>query len=112
MDKEKIEVSNLLVICDDIALPLGTIRIRPKGGDGGHNGLLSIIETLAISDFARLRFGIGSDFAKGFQSDYVLGRWSNDEIKLLPARIDICIDVIKSFALQGLERTMNAYNKK
>ena len=112
LQQEKISIENLLVITDDIALPFGTVRIRSKGGDGGHNGLTSIIETLGTQEFARVRFGIGSDFAKGYQSDYVLGEWSDEQKKLLPERIKKSIEVIKSFATIGLQNTMNQYNKK
>src|SRR5512135_308884 len=78
MQKESIDRENLLVVLDDLALPFGTIRLRPKGGDGGHNGLTSIIETLGYDDFARLRFGIGGDYPYGMQVDYVLGKWTKD----------------------------------
>ena len=112
LQQEKIPIENLLVITDDIALPFGTIRIRSKGGDGGHNGLTSIIETLATQEFARVRFGIGSDFAKGYQSDYVLGEWSDEQKKSLPERIKKSIEIVKSFATIGLQNTMNQYNNK
>jgi peptidyl-tRNA hydrolase, PTH1 family len=112
LQQEKISKENLLIITDDIALPFGTIRIRAKGGDGGHNGLTSIIETLGTQDFARVRFGIGSDFAKGYQSEYVLGEWSDEQKKFLPERINKSIEIIKSFAAIGLQNTMNLYNNK
>ena len=112
MQKEDIPKENILIIVDDIALPLGTLRLKAKGSDGGHNGLISIIETIETSEFARLRIGIGNDFAKGYQIDYVLGRWSTEETKLLIPRIEITVELIKSFVLIGTERTMNFFNKK
>ena len=112
MQKEDIPIENILVIVDDLALPLGALRLKGKGSDGGHNGLISIIETLESSEFARLRIGIGNDFAKGYQVDYVLGRWSAEETKTLIPRVDMAVDLIKSFVLTGLERTMNYFNKK
>lgn len=108
----KIQPENLLVITDDIALPFGKIRIRAKGSAGGHNGLKHIAETFASENYARIRFGVGSEFSKGRQVDYVLGNWSNDEEKTLDERIDIVIEAIKSFGTIGLERTMNIYNSK
>ncbi|MEI7664214.1 MAG: aminoacyl-tRNA hydrolase, partial [Bacteroidota bacterium] len=112
MQKEDIPKENILVIVDDLALPLGTLRLKSKGSDGGHNGLISIIETIETIDFARLRIGIGSDFAKGYQVDYVLGRWTAEETKILLPRVDIIVELIKSFALAGTERTMNNFNKR
>jgi PTH1 family peptidyl-tRNA hydrolase len=100
------------VIVDDLALPLGALRLKSKGSDGGHNGLISIIETIETNEFSRLRIGIGNDFAKGYQVDYVLGRWSAAEIKTLAPRIDITVELIKSFVLIGAERTMNYFNKR
>lgn len=112
MDKEKIPMENLLVVTDDIALPTGSIRLRAKGGDGGHNGLINIIETFETSNFARLRIGIGDDFAKGYQVDYVLGKWTNSEEKILVPKIKTAIEIIKSYSTIGLTRTMNVYNKR
>ncbi|HNY01116.1 MAG TPA: aminoacyl-tRNA hydrolase [Bacteroidales bacterium] len=112
LQKEEIPVENLLVIVDDLALPLGALRLKTKGSDGGHNGLISIIEILGTTDFSRLRIGIGNDFAKGYQIDYVLGRWSEEETKTLIPRIETTVELIKSFALTGAERTMNYFNKK
>lgn len=112
LDKENIPLENLLVIVDDLALPFGTIRIKPKGSDAGHNGLSDIIERIGSQDFARMRFGIGSDYPKGKQSDYVLGQWSDDEQKILGQRIDTLVQATQSFVLQGLAPTMNAYNRK
>jgi len=112
MQKEDITKENILVIVDDIALPLGALRLKSKGSDGGHNGLISIIETIETSEFARLRIGIGNDFAKGYQVDYVLGRWSAEEIKILVPRIEMTVELVKSFVLTGCERTMNLFNKR
>ena len=112
LQSEKIPPEKLFVVTDDIALPFGTIRIRSKGSDGGHNGLSSIIESINSSNFARLRFGIGNEFSKGKQSDYVLGKWNDEERKLLSERIVKTTDAIKSFATIGISRTMNAYNNK
>jgi PTH1 family peptidyl-tRNA hydrolase len=112
IQKEDIEISNVLVLVDDLALPFGTIRVRAKGGAGGHNGLENINQVLGRNDYARLRFGIGDNFHKGFQVDYVLGDWSREEEKELPAKIDSCIEIIQSFGTIGTERTMNFFNKK
>ncbi len=112
LQKEDIEISNLLVLVDDLALPFGTIRIRAKGSAGGHNGLENINQVLGRNDYARLRFGIGDNFHKGFQVDYVLGEWSREEEKELPAKIDTCIEIVNSFGTIGTERTMNFFNKK
>ena len=112
LQKESIEISNLLVLVDDLALPFGTIRMRAKGGAGGHNGLENINQVLGRNDYARLRFGIGDNFHKGFQVDYVLGEWSKEENKELPGKIDSCIEIINSFGTIGTERTMNFFNKK
>ncbi|MCX6303350.1 MAG: aminoacyl-tRNA hydrolase [Bacteroidetes bacterium] len=112
MQKEDIAKEQILVIVDDLALPLGALRLKSKGSDGGHNGLISINETIETTDYARLRIGIGNDFAKGYQVDYVLGRWSAEETKVLVPRIDITVDLIKSFVLRGTERTMNDFNKR
>jgi PTH1 family peptidyl-tRNA hydrolase len=110
MQKESVPPENLLVIVDDLALPLGTLRLRKQGSDGGHNGLISLIETLETTEFARLRIGIGCDFAKGYQVDYVLGRWTAEEEKILLPRIETTVELIKSFVLQGVEKTMTRYN--
>jgi len=110
MQKENIPLENVLVVVDDVALDHGIIRIKTKGGDGGHNGLSHIQEILNSDAYTRLRFGIGKDFARGYQVDYVLGKWSKDEEKILPPRIDVAVEAIKSFATIGVERTMNFYN--
>ena len=112
MEKEKIPLENVLVIVDELALPFGKIRLGPKGSDGGHNGLKNIQEVLGRNDYARLRFGIGSDFPRGRQVDYVLGKWSEGDKADLALRIPTAIEIIKSFALAGLQTTMNAYNNK
>lgn len=112
LQKEKIPMANLLVLVDDLALPFGTIRLRAKGGAGGHNGLENINQVLGRNDYARLRFGIGSNFRPGFQVDYVLDEWSREEQKLLPDKINDCIEIIQSFGTIGAERTMNYYNKR
>jgi peptidyl-tRNA hydrolase, PTH1 family len=106
MTKEKIEIENVLVVVDDIALPFGTLRLKPKGSDAGHNGLKNIQEILGHSNYARLRFGIGSEFSKGRQVEYVLGKWTAEQINAIPQRAEICIDIIRSFCLAGLELTM------
>jgi peptidyl-tRNA hydrolase, PTH1 family len=112
MDHEKIPIENILVIADDVDLEPGTLRMRAKGSGGSHNGLNHIIETLGSTDWARLRFGIGSNYAKGFQVDYVLGKWTSAEEKLLMPRIDVAVDMVKSFVLVGAERTMSDFNNK
>lgn len=112
LQKEKIPVENLLVITDDLALPFGTIRIRMKGSDGGHNGLYSIASILGSDQFSRLRFGIGNGFQKGSQVNYVLGQWLPEEKSALPERIEKVIEAVKCFGTLGIERTMNLYNNK
>ncbi|MBN2214733.1 MAG: aminoacyl-tRNA hydrolase [Bacteroidales bacterium] len=110
--KEHVSIENLLVIIDDIALPFGKIRLRPHGSDGGHNGLLSINQILGHQDYARLRFGIGSEYEHGLQVDYVLSEWSDEQNKILPERIRLCHDVIHSYVTVGIEKTMNLYNSR
>jgi len=112
LNKESVPIENLLVVTDDLSLPLGTIRIKSKGSDGGHNGLRNISDVLGRNDYARLRFGIGDNFHKGQQVDYVLGPWSREEEKSLPLLIEHCKDAILNFGTLGLERTMNHFNKK
>ncbi len=112
MQHEKIPLENVLVITDDLALPLGKIRMRGQGSDGGHNGLKHINEILRSQQYARLRFGISAEFSKGKQVDYVLGKWSDEELKILPERIDEACKATLSFALAGLARTMNQFNTK
>ncbi|ESU29002.1 pth protein [Flavobacterium limnosediminis JC2902] len=112
MEKEKIAKENVLVITDDLNLPFGTIRIKPKGSDGGHNGLKSIQQTLNTSDYPRFRFGISDEFKKGKQVDYVLGEWDEEEKTKLPERLDMATEAVKSFALAGLGNTMSEFNGK
>ena len=112
MNKENILPENVLIITDDLALPLGALRLRKKGSDGGHNGLISVIENMGTTDFARLRVGIGADFAKGYQVDYVLSRWSSEEEKVLLPRVEMAVEMIKSFGLIGVDKTMNFFNNK
>ncbi|MBN2635923.1 MAG: aminoacyl-tRNA hydrolase [Prolixibacteraceae bacterium] len=112
LKKEKLAVENLLVLVDDLALPFGTIRLRAKGGAGGHNGLENINQILGRNDYARLRFGIGDNFHSGFQVNYVLSDWSADEQKELPEKLDTCIEIINSYGTLGVERTMNLFNKR
>jgi len=111
MNELKIQQQNLLVVLDDLAIPFGTVRIRTKGSDGGHNGLKDIDATLGNNNYPRLRFGIGAEFAKGHQVNYVLSPWSKDEEKLLPERIKIASDAVNSFMFEGIERAMTKYNK-
>jgi PTH1 family peptidyl-tRNA hydrolase len=112
MEKEKIPLENILVITDDLNLSFGTIRIRKKGSDGGHNGLKSIQATLNTTDYARFRFGISDEFKKGKQVDYVLGDWDDTEKTALPERLELASEIIKSFGTAGLENTMSAFNGK
>ncbi|HKM92152.1 MAG TPA: aminoacyl-tRNA hydrolase [Prolixibacteraceae bacterium] len=112
MQKEKITLEKVLIIVDDIALPFGSLRVREKGGDAGHNGLKNINDILGTNNYARVRFGIGNEFNQGQQIDYVLGQWNEEEEKLLPERIDKTIEIIKSFGTIGINRTMNQFNNK
>ncbi len=112
LQKEKVPVSKLLVVVDDLALPFGTLRLKPKGGDAGHNGLKSIQSTLGTTNYARLRFGIGNNFNRGQQVDYVLGKWDRDEKAVLSEKIEQAIEMIKSFGTIGTAQTMNMYNNK
>jgi PTH1 family peptidyl-tRNA hydrolase len=112
MIKEEVPLENILVISDDVDLPLGSFRIKPKGSGGSHNGLNSIIEYLGTSDFPRFRIGIGNDYAKGYQVEFVLGRWSRHEEEILIPRVTLATEVIKSFGLSGLNLTMTGYNNR
>lgn len=112
MDAGKIPPENLLVVSDDIALPFGTLRLRPKGSAGGHNGLKNISELLGTEEYARMRFGVGGDFPKGHQVEYVLGEWTDEERKALPERLKVFVDAIRSFATVGTQLTMTNFNKK
>ncbi|HLY69379.1 MAG TPA: aminoacyl-tRNA hydrolase [Puia sp.] len=111
LDKEGIALSNLLVVVDDIALPLNKVRLRPGGSDAGHNGLKSIQEVLGTIDYPRLRFGIGNHYPKGMQADFVLGRWFENEIPLVKLKIEKSVELLESFIYAGIEQTMNLYNK-
>lgn len=111
MDKEKIPIENVLVIIDELALPLGTLRMKGSGSAGGHNGLKSVEEVLKTNQYPRLRFGIGNDYPKGRQVDFVLGKWTEAEMATLKLKVPICADMIESFALRGLAATMNDFNK-
>jgi len=106
----KIPKENLLIIVDDIALPFGSLRLRPKGSSAGHNGLKSIEQSLTGQDYPRLRMGIGNNYAKGQQADFVLSRFEPEEFKTLPAVMDKAMEMIFSFCTAGIERTMSAYN--
>lgn len=112
MQKLNIEKEQFLIVTDDLALPLGKLRLRGKGSDGGHNGLKNISEVLGTSDYPRLRFGVGHSFAKGKQVDYVLGKWSQEEINTINPRILLACDAIKSFCSSGLQHTMTEFNNK
>lgn len=112
MDAEKIAPENLLIVSDDIALPYGALRIRPKGSAGGHNGLKNIAELLGTEEYARMRFGVGGEFARGHQVDYVLGEWSEEELAAMPERLKLFGEAILAFTTVGLEKMMNLYNKK
>jgi PTH1 family peptidyl-tRNA hydrolase len=112
LKKHKLYPENLLVFVDDLALPFGTVRIRPKGGDGGHNGLANINQVLGTPNYARVRFGIGNEFGTGQQVNYVLDEWSAEEKAQLTVKITPCIDIIKGFGTIGLELTMTQFNRK
>jgi PTH1 family peptidyl-tRNA hydrolase len=112
LQAEKIPLENLLVITDDLALPFGTLRLRGKGSDGGHNGLKSIQETLNNTNYARLRFGVGNDFSKGKQVDYVLGKWNAEEQIALKPRVQMAVELVQSFVSIGLSFTMTNFNNK
>jgi len=112
LQKEKIPIERLLIISDDLALPFGKLRLKSKGSDGGHNGLKDIQYVLQTKAYCRLRFGIGSEYSKGQQSNFVLGKWSSEELEKLEERLDVCIEFIKSFATIGVNLTMSALNGK
>lgn len=112
LQKENIPVENLLVLVDDLALPFGTLRLKPKGSDAGHNGLKNIQEVLGSANYARLRFGIGNDFPRGGQIDYVLSRFTDEQQKEMPLRLERAIEIIESFCLAGVQNTMNQFNNK
>jgi PTH1 family peptidyl-tRNA hydrolase len=110
MDKEKIPLENIFVILDDLALPVEKVRIRPGGSDAGHNGLTSIQELLGTNQYPRLRFGVGNNFPKGKQVEFVLGKWSGEEWPIVLEKINKSVEIIESFGSIGIERTMNKYN--
>jgi peptidyl-tRNA hydrolase, PTH1 family len=112
IDKEKIAVHNMLVVVDDLALPLEVLRLRPAGSDAGHNGLKSIQEALGTSDYPKLRFGIGSNFPKGRQVEFVLGQWLPHELPVVNKKIELAITAIEGFASIGIQRTMSDINRK
>lgn len=112
LDKENIPLENLLVITDDLNLPFGTIRMKAKGSDGGHNGLKSTQQLLNTADYPRFRFGISDEFKKGKQVDYVLGEWNEEEKTKLSERLDTSAEAVKSFVLSGLANTMSSFNGK
>jgi PTH1 family peptidyl-tRNA hydrolase len=111
MDKENVPLENVLVMVDELALPLNRIRLRPGGSAAGHNGLKSIEETLMTDKYARLRFGIGNDYPKGRQVEYVLGKWTEAEMPLVKLKIDKCVELLETFVTSGIERSMNLFNK-
>lgn len=112
MDKEKIALERTLVIVDDVALPIEKIRLRPGGSDAGHNGLKSVQEELGSKEYPRLRFGIGNDYPKGRQSDFVLGKWRKEEEDLVKLKIEKSVELIETFAVQGITTAMNQVNNQ
>jgi len=110
MDREKIPLKNILVIVDELALPLSKLRLKAKGGHAGHNGLKSIEETLGTTEYPRLRFGIGNEFPKGMQVDFVLGKWTVPEKKIVAKKIEKCTEAIENYVIAGPELTMNSLN--
>ncbi len=112
MTKEKIPLENILIICDDLNIPFESLRLKPKGSAGGHNGLKDINAQLNTQQYARLRFGVGDKFSKGRQVDYVLGNWTDAELKIIPTKIEKIHTSIKAFGTVGISRTMNDFNTK
>ena len=112
LDKEKVPFENLLIITDDLNLPFGTLRLKTKGSDGGHNGMKDVQDRLGTNKYNRFRFGVGNEFSKGRQVDYVLGEWTTEERDKLVERLDKSVEIIRSFALSGMNNTMNSYNGK
>jgi PTH1 family peptidyl-tRNA hydrolase len=110
-DKERVATENILIILDEVALPLDRLRLRPSGSSGGHNGLKSIEEYLLTDNYPRLRFGVGNSYPKGMQVEYVLGKWNADELPLIQKKAAICTDLIETFILQGIAPAMNQFNK-
>ncbi len=111
VDKEKIELANMLVILDELAIPINKLRLRPSGSSGGHNGLKDIEAVLQTTNYARLRFGIGNDYPKGKQVDYVLGKWLAHEEPFIKKKIELSVQVIEDFVLAGIDIAMNKVNK-
>ncbi|MDR3252485.1 MAG: aminoacyl-tRNA hydrolase [Tannerella sp.] len=112
LQKEALPVEQLLVVVDDLSLPLGSLRIKPKGSHAGHNGLRNIEETLGTATYARIRFGIGNDFSLGRQIDFVLSKFSNEELEHIPERVKIAAEMVRSFCLSGIDVTQNLFNNK
>ncbi len=112
MDKEKIPLEQVLVVVDELALPLDKLRLKPSGSDGGHNGLRSLEESLGSRDYPRLRFGIGNDYPKGKQADFVLSKWKPEEEPLVKLKIEKAVEIIEIFAVQGIAAAMNQVNNK
>ena len=112
LQKENISIENLLVVVDDLALPFGTLRLKPRGSDAGHNGLKHIQQILGTDNYARLRFGIGNDFPRGGQVNFVLGSFHPEEEKILPEKFERAGEIIKSFCLAGIQLTMTQFNNK
>ena len=112
LQKENISIENLLVVVDDLALPFGTLRLKPRGSDAGHNGLKHIQQILGTDNYARLRFGIGNDFPRGGQVNFVLSSFPPEEEKILPEKFERAGEIIKSFCLAGIQLTMTQFNNK
>lgn len=112
MQREKIEVDHLLVVVDDLALPFGTLRMKGSGSDAGHNGLKNIQQMIGTDKYPRLRFGLGSNFQRGQQIDFVLGEFSAEEVQTLPSRLELAGEMVRSFCLAGIQNTMNQFNNK
>lgn len=112
MNKENIPLECVLVVVDDLALPFGSLRMKSGGSDAGHNGLRHIASVLGTQEYARLRFGIGNDFPRGGQINFVLGRFSEEDLKTMDERVALACEMIKSFCLAGIQTTMNLYNNK
>ncbi len=112
MNKENIPLERILIVADDLSLPFGALRMKPGGSDGGHNGLKNIASVLGTQTYARLRFGIGNDFPRGGQIDYVLGQFTDEDLKSMDERVGLACEMIKSFSLAGIQITMNQYNRK
>lgn len=112
MNEKKVPLENLLVVVDDLALPFGQLRMKPGGSEAGHNGLRHITQVLGTQQYARLRFGIGNDFPRGGQVDFVLGEFSDEDLQIMDKRLEVAAEMVKSFALSGIQFTMNHFNKK